>query len=93
MPGGWSGRQRGGSDIHARVNSSDARERVPLPLHVKCALEVANEDAHVGVAAFGLALDAFEDGFLEGGRDIRVKLAGSNKIQGPIKLFAEDFLG
>jgi hypothetical protein len=60
---------------------------------VEGGLEIADEDAHVRVAALGIALDAFEDGSLEGRGDIGVEFAGGHKVQGAVKLFAQDFLG
>ena len=55
-------------------------------------MQVTDEDAHVGVATFRVAFDAFEDGSFQGRGDIGIQFARRHKIQAPVELFAQDFL-
>jgi hypothetical protein len=59
---------------------------------VKGGLQVAEENAHVGITVVRIALEAFEEGLFKGGRDVRIDFARGNKIEGAIQLFPEDFL-
>jgi hypothetical protein len=68
-------------------------ERAETPSDVEDCLEIADEDAHVGITIFRIAFEAFEEGFFQGGGNVRIDLAWGDEVEGAVELFAENFLG
>ena len=60
--------------------------------YVERVLDVADEDAHEGVAFVGFGVEALEDDFFHRAGDVGVDVARGNEIA-PVELFVEDFVG
>lgn len=59
---------------------------------VQGSFEIADDDAQEGVALAGIPFEAFEDDAFEGGRDVRIDVAGDAEV-GTVELPPEDLVG
>jgi hypothetical protein len=75
------------------VRPGDLGEAVSSHSDVEDRLEIADEDAHVGVAILGIAFKAFEEGLFQSRGYVRIDLAWSDEVERAVELFAENLLG